>query len=164
MRRSSGSSTSTASCTTPRTTHRRCSRGPAGRTDNAEPAGASALAGALVTHAALTGSARHRDAASAALDACGPVAEQDPRFAGWALAVAEAVVAGPLQVAVVGEGAEASALAEVARASTSPGLVVVHGRAGCGGGAVAGGASARGRRARGLRLPRVRLRRTGHDA
>jgi uncharacterized protein len=100
---------------------------PAGRTDNAEPAGASALAGALVTHAALTGSARHRDAASSALDACGPVAEQDPRFAGWALAAAEAVVAGPLQVAVVGEGAEASALAEVARASTSPGLVVVQG-------------------------------------
>jgi uncharacterized protein len=30
-------------------------------------------------------------------------------------------------VAVVGEGAEASALAEVARASTSPGLVVVQG-------------------------------------
>ena len=100
---------------------------PAGRTDNAEPAGASALAGALVTYAALTGSARHRDAASAALDAVGPVAEQDPRFAGWALAVAEAVAAGPLQVAVVGEGAGAQALVDLARAATSPGMVVVHG-------------------------------------
>jgi uncharacterized protein YyaL (SSP411 family) len=100
---------------------------PAGRTDNAEPAGASALAGALVTHAALTGSARHREAASAALDACGPVAEQDARFAGWTLAVAEAVVAGPLQVAVVGEGPGAHELLEVARRSTSPGLVVAHG-------------------------------------
>ena len=100
---------------------------PAGRTDGAEPAGASALAGALVTHAALTGSARHRDAASAALDACGPVAQQDPRFAGWALAVAEAVVAGPLQVAVVGEGVDARALVDAARACTSPGVVVVHG-------------------------------------
>jgi uncharacterized protein YyaL (SSP411 family) len=100
---------------------------PAGRTDGAEPAGASALAGALVTYAALTGSARHREAASVALDACGPVAEQDPRFAGWALAVAEAVVAGPLQVAVVGAGVGALALVEVARASTSPGVVVVHG-------------------------------------
>ncbi|MFL6166485.1 MAG: thioredoxin domain-containing protein [Ornithinibacter sp.] len=100
---------------------------PAGRTDNAEPAGASALAGALVTHAALTGSARHREAAASALDACGPVAAQDPRFAGWALAVAEAVVAGPLQVAVVGEGAHAQALLDVARAATSPGTVVVHG-------------------------------------
>ncbi len=100
---------------------------PAGRTDNAEPAGASALAGALVTHAALTGSVRHREAAASALDACGPVATQDPRFAGWALAVAEAAVAGPLQVAVVGEGAGAQALVDVARAATSPGIVVVHG-------------------------------------
>ena len=100
---------------------------PAGRTDNAEPAGASALAGALLTQATLTGSARLRDAASAALDACGPVAEQDPRFAGWALAVAEAAAAGPLQVAVVGEGSGAQALVDVARGATSPGLVVVHG-------------------------------------
>ncbi len=101
---------------------------PAGRTDNAEPAGASALAGALLTHAALTGSSRHRDAASAALDACGPVAQQDPRFAGWALAVAEAAVTGPLQVAVVGDGADALALLEVARACPSPGLVVLGGQ------------------------------------
>ena len=100
---------------------------PAGRTDNAEPAGASALAGALLTHAALTGSTRHRDAAAAALDACGPIAEQDPRFAGWALAVAEAVASGPLQVAVVGDGPAAQALLDAARASRSPGLVVVHG-------------------------------------
>src|SRR4029077_18046266 len=54
---------------------------PAGRTDNAEPAGASALAGALLTHATLTGSARHRDALSASLEASGPVAEADPPFA-----------------------------------------------------------------------------------
>jgi hypothetical protein len=55
------------------------------------------------------------------------VAEQDPRFAGWALAVAEAVAAGPLQVAVVGAGPRARALLEVARAGASPGTVVVHG-------------------------------------
>ena len=48
-RRSSGSSTPTASCTTPPTTPPPSSRGRAGRTDNAEPAGASALAGALLT-------------------------------------------------------------------------------------------------------------------
>jgi uncharacterized protein YyaL (SSP411 family) len=100
---------------------------PAGRSDNAEPSGASALAGALLTHAALTGSPRHAEAAAVALDACGPVALQDPRFAGWALAVAEAALAGPLQVAVVGEGAGAQALLDVARASTSPGLVLMHG-------------------------------------
>ena len=100
---------------------------PAGRTDAAEPAGASALAGALLTLAALTGSARHRDAALAALEACGSVAQQEPRFAGWTLAVAEAVVAGPLQVAVVGDGPDADALAVTARRSGSPGMVVVQG-------------------------------------
>ena len=101
---------------------------PAGRTDNAEPSGVSALAGALLTFAALTGSERHRLAASAALDACGPVANQDPRFAGRALAVAEALAAGPLQVAVVGDGAGGGATCSTSRGraphrepSSSPG-------------------------------------------
>ena len=100
---------------------------PAARTDLAEPSGASALAGALLTLSALTGSVAHREAAGRALDACGSVATSDPRFAGWSLAVAEAVLAGPLQVAVVGEGAEAAALHRVAVASSSPGLVVAAG-------------------------------------
>ena len=100
---------------------------PAGRTDGAEPAGASALAGALLTLSALTGATRHREAALAALEACGSVAVREPRFAGWTLAVAEAVVAGPVQVAVVGEGADADALTATARRSGSPGMVVVHG-------------------------------------
>ena len=100
---------------------------PASRTDAAEPAGASALAGALLTLAALTGSTRHRDAALAALESCGSVAAREPRFAGWTLAVAEAVLAGPLQVAVVGDGPQADALAMAARRSGSPGMVVVRG-------------------------------------
>jgi uncharacterized protein YyaL (SSP411 family) len=100
---------------------------PANRSDNAEPAGASALAGALLTHAALTGSTRHREAAERALEACGSVASAEPRFAGWALAVAEAAVAGPLQVAVVGSGPEAEQLLSTARHGGSPGTVVVGG-------------------------------------
>ncbi|MFQ6170307.1 thioredoxin domain-containing protein [Oryzobacter sp. R7] len=100
---------------------------PAARTDLAEPSGASALAGALLTSAALTGSVRYREAAGRALDACGSVAGRDPRFGGWSLAVAEALVAGPLEVAVVGSGPRAAALLEVARRSTSPGLVLAHG-------------------------------------
>lgn len=100
---------------------------PAARTDLAEPSGASALAGALLTSAALTGSTRHREAAGRALDACGQVAARDPRFGGWALAVAEALVAGPLEVAVVGSGPQAEALVGMARRSSSPGLVLVHG-------------------------------------
>lgn len=103
---------------------------PAARTDLAEPSGTSALAGALLTLAALTGSARHRDASGRALDACGSVAARDPRFGGWALAVAQAHLAGPLEVAVVGDGPSVEALLAVARASGSPGLVIAHGTPG----------------------------------
>ncbi len=95
--------------------------------DNVEPSGTTSIAGALLTYGALTGSTRHLDAASAAVDSVGAVAVQNPRFAGWALAVAEARAAGPLQVAVVGTGPDIEALLAAARASTSPGLVVVAG-------------------------------------
>ena len=100
---------------------------PANRSDNAEPSGASALAGALLTYSALTASSRHREAADDALAACGAVAQAEPRFAGWALAVAEAAVTGPLQVAVVGPDGPADELLDIARRSTSPGMVVVGG-------------------------------------
>jgi hypothetical protein len=93
--------------------------------DNAAPGGQSALAGALLTYSALTGSVAHREASDAALAAAGDLAVTQPRFAGWTLAVAEAAVAGPLQVAIVGE--PAGALLAVARRSASPGLVLVHG-------------------------------------
>ncbi|MBI1758437.1 MAG: thioredoxin domain-containing protein [Actinobacteria bacterium] len=97
---------------------------PADPTDNATPAGTSAAGQALLTYAALTGSTRHREAAERALASVGPLAARDPRFAGWALAAAEAAVAGPLQVAVVGPGPD---LLAAARLGTSPGLVVVPG-------------------------------------
>ena len=100
---------------------------PRSQGDNAEPGGASALAGALVTAAALTGSGKQRAAGEQALASTGAIASREPRFAGWALAVAEAVRAGPLQVAVAGSGPRADALVRTARASTSPGLVVVAG-------------------------------------
>jgi uncharacterized protein YyaL (SSP411 family) len=100
---------------------------PRSAADNAEPSGQSALAGALLTCAALTGDTALRERAEAALSASGSIAARDPRFGGWALAVAEAAVAGPLQVAVVGSGPEADALLEVVRRSPSPGLVHVHG-------------------------------------
>ncbi|MDU0314495.1 thioredoxin domain-containing protein [Phycicoccus sp. M110.8] len=96
--------------------------------DNAEPSGQSAIAGALLTCSALTGDTAMRDRAEAALSSSGFLAARDPRFAGWALAVAEASVAGPLQVAVVGEGVDAAELLATARASSSPGLVLAHGR------------------------------------
>jgi uncharacterized protein YyaL (SSP411 family) len=97
--------------------------------DNASPSGQSALVHAALTYAAVTGSGRHRDAAEEALRHVRTLAERAPRFAGWSLAAAEAAVAGPLEVAVVGaEGDPARAeLVRVARQSSSPGLVVAVG-------------------------------------
>ena len=100
---------------------------PRSATDNAEPSGQAALNGALLTYSALTGSPRHREAAEAAVAAASGLAARDPRFAGWTLAVAEAMAAGPLQVAIAGDGPRARELVRVARASTSPGLVTAHG-------------------------------------
>ena len=100
---------------------------PRSAADNAEPSGQAALAGALLTYSALSGSARHREAADAAVAAGAHLAGQDPRFGGWTLASAEAMAAGPQQVAIVGDGAQAREMVRVARASTSPGLVMAHG-------------------------------------
>ncbi|WP_434966505.1 thioredoxin domain-containing protein [Janibacter indicus] len=99
---------------------------PRGRTDNAEPAGVSAIAGALLSHSALTGDTRHRALAEEAVASQSRIIAQDPRFAGWALAVAEAMLEGPLQVAIVGEG-EDGPLRRVAEAGSSPGLVIASG-------------------------------------
>jgi uncharacterized protein YyaL (SSP411 family) len=104
---------------------------PSDPTDNASPAGSSALAGALLTASALTGpdrAARYRDAAEQALTRTGLLASRAPRFAGHWLTVAEAAQAGPLQVAVVGPDAQSRAE-----------LVTVAARRIHGGGIVLGG-------------------------
>jgi len=96
-------------------------------TDNVTPAGTSALAEALLTYAAITGSDRHREAAAGAVSAAGAVARRAPRATGWTLAVAEAMLAGPVQVAVVGAAGERGELHRAALRMTSPGAVVVAG-------------------------------------
>jgi uncharacterized protein YyaL (SSP411 family) len=96
--------------------------------DGPTPAGIATVAGAAVTYGALAGSPRHREVGEAALASLARLAVQAPRVAGWALAVGEALFAGPLEVAVSGPpGPERDALAVAARASTSPGAVVVVG-------------------------------------
>ena len=98
--------------------------------DNAEPSGQSALTGALLTYAALTGSSVHREAADAALHAGGMLASRDPRFGGWVLAVAEAALSGPLQVAIVhprGDAGAADELVATVRQAGTPGLVLTVG-------------------------------------
>ena len=77
---------------------------PADPTDNATPAGLSAVAEALLSHAALTGSTEYREEAERALSVLAPIVADHPRFAGHALAVAAAALTGPYQVAVVGGG------------------------------------------------------------
>jgi uncharacterized protein YyaL (SSP411 family) len=96
-------------------------RRPQDPSDNATPSGASAATGALVTYAALTGSERHRSAASRALAQVSPLFLRHVRFAGWAAAAGEALMAGPAEVAVVNR----PDLVRVARLGTSPGAVVV---------------------------------------
>jgi uncharacterized protein YyaL (SSP411 family) len=95
--------------------------------DNASPSGHSAMVHALLSYAAVTGSGRHRDAAEAALRSVRVLAERVPRFAGWSLAAAEAALAGPLEVAVIGDRQDPRRveLERVAWAAVSPGLVVV---------------------------------------
>jgi uncharacterized protein len=104
-------------------------RRPYDPTDNATPSGQSAAAGALLSFAAYTGLARHREAAERALRVAGRLAAQAPRFCGWGLAVAEAYVAGPLEVAVVGpaDDPRTKALHRVALSATTPGTVVAVG-------------------------------------
>ncbi|MBD0689409.1 thioredoxin domain-containing protein, partial [Streptomyces sp. CBMA123] len=70
-------------------------RRPQDPTDNATPSGWTAAAGALLGYAAYTGSDRHRTAAERALGIVGALAGRAPRFIGWGLAVAEALLDGP---------------------------------------------------------------------
>ncbi|MCG8924004.1 thioredoxin domain-containing protein [Lentzea sp. CC55] len=106
-------------------------RRPADSTDNASPSGASSLASALLTASLLSGadrSARYFDAASAAVTRAGLLAARAPRFAGHWLTVAEALVSGPLQVAVVGaDDSRRASLWAAAIAHVPGGGVVVAG-------------------------------------
>jgi uncharacterized protein YyaL (SSP411 family) len=99
-------------------------RRPRDPTDNATPAGASATAGALLTYAALTGSATHRTAAERALATVAPLMARHARFVGHAAAVAEALLAGPPEIALAGDDPR---LRRTAWLATSPGAVVAFG-------------------------------------
>ncbi|MGE5136622.1 MAG: thioredoxin domain-containing protein [Gemmatimonadota bacterium] len=104
---------------------------PADPADGPTPSGAFAAAGALLGYAALTGSARHREAALAALGPLGPIAARYPRAAGSGLAVAEAMLAGPAEIAVVGPLGDprTRALHVTALAAAPPGAVIAAGDA-----------------------------------
>jgi len=102
---------------------------PADPVDGATPSGASSIAEALLTAAHLVDaerSPRYGDAAAQTLLAHSPLLARAPRSAGHWLAVAEAAVRGPLQVAVAAAGADSELLA-AARRMAPGGTVVVGG-------------------------------------
>ncbi|WP_446040205.1 thioredoxin domain-containing protein [Streptomyces sp. SID1121] len=118
-------------------------RRPQDPTDNATPSGWTAAAGALLSYAAHTGSARHRAAAEGALGVVKALGPRAPRFIGWGLAVAEAVLDGPREIAVVGPSfgpvgpasgpagdVRAAELHRTALLATAPGAVVAAGTPG----------------------------------
>jgi uncharacterized protein len=70
--------------------------------DNASPSGTSATIHALLAAHALTGDGRWRDAADEALAGVSELARRAPRFAGWSLAAAQALVDEAPEIAVVG--------------------------------------------------------------
>ncbi|MFD8804977.1 thioredoxin domain-containing protein [Streptomyces sp. NPDC059597] len=108
-------------------------RRPQDPTDNATPSGWTAAAAALLSYAAHTGSDAHRTAAERALGIVATLGPRVPRFIGWGLAAAEALLDGPREVAVVGpspDDAGTIALHRTALLGTRPGTVVAVGTAG----------------------------------
>ncbi|WP_030855453.1 thioredoxin domain-containing protein [Streptomyces sp. NRRL F-4474] len=104
-------------------------RRPQDPTDTAAPSGWTAAAGALLSYAAHTGSEAHRTVAERALGVVQALGPRVPRFIGHGLSVAEALVDGPREVAVVGhpEDPARAALHRAALLGTAPGAVVAVG-------------------------------------
>jgi hypothetical protein len=102
---------------------------PADPADNATPSGAFAAAGALLSYSALTGSGSHREAAVAALGPLAAIAARFPQAAGSGLAVAEALLSGPVEIAVVGPPADprTAQLQAAALRAPLPGAVLAVG-------------------------------------
>jgi uncharacterized protein YyaL (SSP411 family) len=98
---------------------------PADPIDGATPAGASLIAEALQLAAYLTASPRYAEAAQATLSAAAPILGRAARSAGHWLAVAEAQLRGPIQIAVA--CGPSSELLAAARTLAPGGAVVVGG-------------------------------------
>ena len=102
---------------------------PADPLDGATPSGASSIAEALLTAAHLVDAdraVRYGQAAEDALAAHSPLLARAPRSSGHWLAVAEAAVRGPLQIAVASDSPDSELLA-AARQLAPGGTIVVGG-------------------------------------
>ncbi|OON81401.1 thioredoxin domain-containing protein [Streptomyces tsukubensis] len=107
-------------------------RRPQDPTDSATPSGWSAAAGALLSYAAHTGAEPHRTAAEKALGVVKALGPRAPRFISHGLAVAEALLDGPREIAVVGgaDDERTRALHRTTLLATAPGAVVAVGAPG----------------------------------
>ncbi len=105
---------------------------PADPADGPTPSGTFAVAGALLSYSALTGSERHRRAAASALGMLPDIAGRYPQAAGWGLAVAEAFLAGPVEIAIIGPADDhrTRALHQAAASGAPPGAVLALGDGG----------------------------------
>jgi uncharacterized protein YyaL (SSP411 family) len=104
---------------------------PADPVDGATPSGAALITEALLIAAHVVageGADRYRQAADETLQAHSPLLARAPRAAGHWLAVAEAAVRGPLQIAVACDEPTSALLSE-ARRSAPGGSIVVGGAA-----------------------------------
>jgi uncharacterized protein YyaL (SSP411 family) len=104
-------------------------RRPRDPSDGPEPSGWFAVANAALTYSALTGVMEYRTVAERALGMANAVAARAPRSAGWGMVASSALLAGPIEVAVVGESGESGfdLLLAAARRGNSPGAVIAHG-------------------------------------
>ena len=101
---------------------------PADVADGPSPSGTFAAAGALLSYAALTGSPGHRQAAVTALASVADLAPRFPRAVGWGLAVAEAALSGPVEIAISGPATVSRALLhQTAHLAAPPGAVIACG-------------------------------------
>ncbi len=100
---------------------------PADPLDGATPSGASSITEALVIAAHLIGGERadrYGQAAADSLRAHSPLLARAPRSAGHWLAVAEAAVRGPVQIAVACDAARSGLLADARRLAPGGAIVV----------------------------------------
>jgi uncharacterized protein len=102
---------------------------PADPTDNATPSGTFAAADALLSYGALTGAERYRSGAAAALAVLPPIAGKYPRAGGMGLAVAEALLSGPAEIAIIGpeDDPRTGDLLRAALHAAPPGAVFARG-------------------------------------
>jgi uncharacterized protein YyaL (SSP411 family) len=100
---------------------------PADPTDNATPSGLSSIVAALTAYSALTGAARYREAAEAALETVTAVMEGHARFTGYSCAAAEALLSGPYEIAIATADPAADPLVHAAGRLAPPGAVIVAG-------------------------------------